>query len=99
MKEDALTYSTGHVGQRGAIVLPAEARRRYGLADGSLFISEEREDGILIRPAKAVALDLSEARQKIQVGLDQLDRGEGLDGEKVLAEMKKMSAKFRNKKK
>ena len=91
--------NTGHVGRRGAIVLPAAVRRRYGLADGSLYISEEREDGILIRPAKAVAAELAEVRQKIQAGLDQLDRGEGLDGDQVLAEMKKMSKTFRARKK
>ena len=68
------------------------------MADGSLFISEEREDGILIRPAKAVPSELDEVRRKIQVGLDQLNRGERLGGEEVFVEMKKMSAAFRAKK-
>jgi bifunctional DNA-binding transcriptional regulator/antitoxin component of YhaV-PrlF toxin-antitoxin module len=99
MDKDTAVSNTGHVGRRGAIVLPAASRRRYGLADGSLFISEEREDGILIRRAKAVPSELDDVRQEIRVGLDQLKRGEGLDGEKVFAEMKQMSTAFRAKKK
>jgi AbrB family looped-hinge helix DNA binding protein len=99
MDKDTTFQNTGHVGRRGAIVLPAASRRRYGLADGSLFISEEREDGILIRPAKAVPSALDDVRRKIQVGLDQLERGEGLDGEEALAQMKQMSAAFQAKKK
>ena len=38
---------------------------------------------------------LREVRTKIQAGLDQLDRGEGIPGEKVLARMKQRSAEFR----
>jgi AbrB family looped-hinge helix DNA binding protein len=39
------------VGKRGTIVTPAKIRERYGLEEGSPMIIEEREDGILIRPA------------------------------------------------
>jgi AbrB family looped-hinge helix DNA binding protein len=39
------------VGKRGAIVLPASLRRRFGLKEGSYIVAEESEDGILIRPA------------------------------------------------
>jgi bifunctional DNA-binding transcriptional regulator/antitoxin component of YhaV-PrlF toxin-antitoxin module len=90
---------TGQVGRRGTIVLSASTRRRYGLEDGSLFISEERAEGILIRPAVAVPADLEAVRSKIQIGLDQLNRGEGIPGEKVEAELKRVSAEFRAKKK
>ena len=34
-------------------------------------------------------LRLEETRQKIQTGLDQLDRGQGLPGEKVYAQMRR----------
>jgi len=44
-------------------------------------------------------LRLQEVRAKIQQGLDQLDRGEGLDGEQVYAEMKRRSAALRQAKK
>ena len=39
------------VGKRGAIVVPAKLRKRYGLQEGSFVTAEAREDGILIRPA------------------------------------------------
>jgi len=41
------------------------------------------------------AAQLEEVRRKIQVGLDQLDRGEGISGDQVLAELKEKSAATR----
>ena len=93
-KGNILSHS-GHVGRRGTIVLPSSVRKRYGLDDGTLFISEERRDGILIRPAQAIPVDLSRVRSKIQQGLDELDQGKGIPGEEVEAELKAMSRKFR----
>lgn len=40
-------------------------------------------------------LHLAEVRKKIQLGLDELDRGEGIPGEEVYAQMKAKSAAFR----
>jgi antitoxin ParD1/3/4 len=40
-------------------------------------------------------LQLDEVRKKIQTGLAELDRGEGIPGEKVQARMKQRSAEFR----
>jgi antitoxin ParD1/3/4 len=40
-------------------------------------------------------LQLDEVRKKIQIGLAQLDRGEGIPGEQVQAQMKQKSAEFR----
>ncbi len=39
--------------------------------------------------------DVEEVRRKIQAGVDQLDRGEGIDGETVLAELKESSDALR----
>jgi bifunctional DNA-binding transcriptional regulator/antitoxin component of YhaV-PrlF toxin-antitoxin module len=94
MSKTQTVQNTGQVGRRGTIVLSAATRRRYGLEEGRLFISEEREEGILIRPAVVVPADLEAARRKIKVGLDQLDRGEGIPGEEVEAELKRVSAEF-----
>lgn len=49
---------TGRVGKRGAIVVPARMRRKFGIEEGSLVIAEEREEGILIRPAVAVPVEM-----------------------------------------
>jgi AbrB family looped-hinge helix DNA binding protein len=48
---------TSKIGKRGTLVIPAALRRRFGLAEGTLVIAEERGDGILIRPAVAVAVE------------------------------------------
>jgi len=45
------------VGKRGAVVIPAALRRRFGIEEGSLVIAEESENGILIRPAVALPAD------------------------------------------
>jgi antitoxin ParD1/3/4 len=38
---------------------------------------------------------LNEVRRKIEAGLDQLDRGEGIPGDQAYARMKQKSAEFR----
>ena len=52
-----MDQSTSRVGKRGTIVIPAALRRRFGIEEGSLVIVEDREEGILIRPAVAVPLE------------------------------------------
>lgn len=49
---------TSKVGKRGAVVIPASLRRRFGITEGSLVIAEERAEGILIRPAAAFPLEM-----------------------------------------
>ncbi|MGH7572382.1 MAG: AbrB/MazE/SpoVT family DNA-binding domain-containing protein [Gemmatimonadota bacterium] len=48
---------TGKIGKRGTYVIPANLRRRYGLEEGTLVIAEHRPEGILLRPAVAVAVE------------------------------------------
>jgi len=52
-----MPQSTSRVGKRGTVVIPAALRRRFGIEEGSLVIAEDREEGILIRPAVAVPLE------------------------------------------
>ncbi|HEX2325826.1 MAG TPA: AbrB/MazE/SpoVT family DNA-binding domain-containing protein, partial [Chloroflexota bacterium] len=42
---------TSRVGKRGAVIIPASLRRRFGITEGALVIAEETAEGILIRPA------------------------------------------------
>ena len=49
---------TSRMGKRGTIVVPAELRERYGLSEGALIIAEGREDGILLRPAVAIPIEI-----------------------------------------
>lgn len=95
MSKSVTVQHSGHVGRRGAIVLPSSVRRRYGLEDGSLFISEERDDGVLIRPAMATPIDLEDVRRKINEGLRELNEGKGISGEQAEADLKAASKAFR----
>jgi AbrB family looped-hinge helix DNA binding protein len=46
------------IGKRGTIVIPARIRERYKLGEGSPIFIEERDDGILMRPAVAEPLEV-----------------------------------------
>lgn len=54
------------VGHRGTIVIPASLRKRCGLEEGALVIVEESEDGILIKPAIAVAVEVYTPQRKAE---------------------------------
>jgi AbrB family looped-hinge helix DNA binding protein len=45
------------VGKRGAIVVPARLRKRFGIEEGSIVMAEATRDGILIRPAMIVPVE------------------------------------------
>jgi len=57
---------TSKVGKRGAIVVPARLRRKFGIEEGSLVIAEAREDGILIRPAVALPVEIYTPERKAE---------------------------------
>ena len=45
------------VGKRGAIIVPAKLRKRFGIEEGTLVTAEATENGILIRPAVVVPIE------------------------------------------
>ena len=57
---------TSKVGKRGTFVIPAPLRRRFGLIEGSEVIAEETPDGILIRPAVTIALEIYSPERKAE---------------------------------
>jgi AbrB family looped-hinge helix DNA binding protein len=54
------------IGKRGTFVIPASLRRRFGLAEGSEVIAEETAEGILIRPAVTIALEVYSPERKAE---------------------------------
>jgi AbrB family looped-hinge helix DNA binding protein len=54
------------VGKRGAIVVPAKLRKRFGIEEGSIVIAEEKDDGILIRPAMVVPMERYSPERKAE---------------------------------
>ena len=52
------TTEASKVGKRGMVVLPARLRKRFGIEEGSYVIAEERDEGILIRPAAVAPIEI-----------------------------------------
>jgi AbrB family looped-hinge helix DNA binding protein len=60
------TALANRVGKRGAVILPAPLRKRFGIEEGSFVIAEERDGGILIRPAAIIPLETYTAERKAE---------------------------------
>ena len=54
------------IGKRGTVVIPAALRRKFGFADGAAVIAEETAEGVLLRPAVTVPLDVYSPRRKAE---------------------------------
>ena len=52
------------VGKRGTVVIPAPLRRRYGLDEGSLVLAEATAEGVLLRPAVALPVEIYSPEQQ-----------------------------------
>ena len=65
------------VGKRGSIIVPAKLRKRFGIEEGTIVIAEEKEDGILIRPAVVVPVERYTPERKAEFllsnAIDQAD--------------------------
>ncbi len=46
------------MGRNGTLVIPAPIRRKLGLNEGELLMIEDSADGITIRPAVALAVEI-----------------------------------------
>ena len=76
------------VGKRGAIVVPARLRKRYGIEEGTIVTAEAHEDGILIRPAVIVPIERYTPERKAEFLLtNAMDQ---VDYQRVRKEVKKM---------
>ena len=57
---------SSRIGKRGTFVIPAKLRRIFGIREGSEVIAEETPDGILIRPAITVPLEIYSPERKAE---------------------------------
>lgn len=52
------------MGRNGTLVIPATMRRRLGLNEGELVMIEDTAEGITIRPAVAVPVEIYEPQRQ-----------------------------------
>src|SRR3990167_4941004 len=57
---------TSKVGKRGSVVVPARLLCKFGIQEGGLVVAEERPDGILIRPAVALPVEIYTPERKAE---------------------------------
>ncbi len=79
---------TSKVGKRGAVVIPARLRRKFGIEEGHLVVAEERPEGVLIRPAVALPLEIYTPKRKAEFLLSNAVDAE--DYRAAVNEVKKM---------
>ena len=82
---------TSKVGKRGTVVVPARLRRKFGIEEGRLVVAEERPDGILIRPAVALPVEIYTPERKAAFLLS--NAVDAADYRAAVAEVKKMGLK------
>jgi AbrB family looped-hinge helix DNA binding protein len=76
------------VGKRGAIVVPAKLRKRYGIEEGTMVTVEAREDGVLIRPAVVVPIERYTPERKAEFFLtNALDNADYQRARKIVRKM------------
>ncbi len=61
-----MATETSRIGKRGTFVIPAKLRRRFGMEEGTEVIAEETPDGILIRPAMTVPIEVYSAERRAE---------------------------------
>jgi AbrB family looped-hinge helix DNA binding protein len=54
------------VGKRGAVIVPAKLRKRYGIEEGTIVTAEAVEDGVLLRPAIVLPIERYSPERKAE---------------------------------
>lgn len=52
------------------MVIPAPLRRRFGIEEGTLVVAEATEEGVLIRPAVAMPVEVYSPERKARLLLE-----------------------------
>jgi AbrB family looped-hinge helix DNA binding protein len=83
-----MMLDTTKVGKRGTVVIPAALRRRFGLEEGSLVVVEVRDEGILIRPAVAMPVEIYTPERRAEFLLS--NTVDAADYARAVAEVRKL---------
>lgn len=57
---------TIRVGKRGTVVIPSSLREIYDLQEGTLLVAEAREEGVLLRPAAVLPVEIYTPERKAE---------------------------------
>lgn len=77
------------VGKRGTVVIPATLRKTFGLDEGSFLVAEARPEGILLRPAAVLPVEVYTPERKAEFLLNNAVTQE--DYEWAVAEVHRLS--------
>ena len=83
-----MAYEMTKVGKRGAVVIPAALRRRYGLEENTPVVLEDRPDGVLIRPAVVLPVETYTPERRAEFLLSNAVDAEDYD--RAVAEVRRM---------
>jgi len=76
------------VGKRGTVVIPAPLRKRYGLEEGREVLVEETAEGLLLRPAVTLPIEIYSKERRAAFLLENAVDQE--DYERARQEVRKM---------
>lgn len=76
------------VGKRGTVVIPASLRKRFGLEEGREVIVEETDEGLLLRPAVTLPVEMYTKERRAAFLLENAVNRE--DYERARQEVEKM---------
>ncbi|MGH7895068.1 MAG: AbrB/MazE/SpoVT family DNA-binding domain-containing protein [Candidatus Binatia bacterium] len=54
------------IGKRGTVVIPASLRKRFGMEEGTPLVAEASEDGVLLRPAVVLPIEVYTPERKAE---------------------------------
>ena len=77
------------IGKRGTVVIPADARRRYGLDEGEMLVMEESAAGILLKPVRAYEVEIYTPERRAEFLLNNAVTAAEYD--EAIAEVRAMS--------
>ncbi len=76
------------IGKRGTVVIPAPLRKRYGFEVGGEVLVEETAEGLLLRPAITLPVEIYSKERRAQFLLENATDSE--DYERAREEVRKM---------
>ena len=82
------TVETSKVGKRGIVVIPAKLRKKFHLQEGSYLIAEEHAEGILLRPAAVLPVEMYSPEREAEFILGNASNAK--EYAKAVAEVKAM---------